>query len=108
MEFITEDEKQDLTEKLEQLKGRRPIITLRIGEARAMGDLKENAEYHAAREMLPVHSTSPPPYKLSTTNVLARKVTTWHQSGTLGDVVRMTAFGSSRLTGSSIPVSDNG
>ena len=50
MEFITEDEKQDLTEKLEQLIGRRPIITLRIGEARAMGDLKENAEYHAARE----------------------------------------------------------
>lgn len=50
MEFITEDEKQDLTEKLEQLKSRRPQITNRIAEARALGDLKENADYHAARE----------------------------------------------------------
>ncbi|MFP4144798.1 MAG: transcription elongation factor GreA [Phycisphaeraceae bacterium] len=50
MEFITEEEKQRLEAKLEDLKARRPEITNRIAEARALGDLKENAEYHAARD----------------------------------------------------------
>ena len=50
MEFITQDEKARLTEKLEELKAQRPTISKRIAEARALGDLKENAEYHAARE----------------------------------------------------------
>jgi len=50
MEFVTQEEKQRLEAKLQELIARRPIITTRIAEARAHGDLKENAEYHAARD----------------------------------------------------------
>lgn len=50
MEFLTREEKERLEAKLEELDAKRPQITQRIAEARALGDLKENAEYHAARE----------------------------------------------------------
>ncbi len=50
MEFVTSEEKQQLETRLEELKARRPAITKRIAEARADGDLKENADYHAARD----------------------------------------------------------
>jgi transcription elongation factor GreA len=50
MEFITAEEKQVLEGKLEELKAKRPVLSKRIAEARALGDLKENADYHAARE----------------------------------------------------------
>jgi len=41
---------QKLREELEALLKRRPLISVAIAEARELGDLKENAEYHAARE----------------------------------------------------------
>ena len=48
---ITKAGKKKLVEKLRQLKTKdRPEISQAIAEARAHGDLKENAEYHAAKE----------------------------------------------------------
>ena len=50
MDFFTREEKEKLEIELRELCGRRKEITQRIAEARALGDLKENAEYHSARE----------------------------------------------------------
>ncbi|MCK4871456.1 MAG: transcription elongation factor GreA [Phycisphaerales bacterium] len=50
MDFLTAEEKQRLEERLAALIAKRPEISRRIGEAAALGDLSENAEYHAARE----------------------------------------------------------
>ncbi|MCU0729467.1 MAG: transcription elongation factor GreA [Sphingopyxis sp.] len=41
---------EQLTAQLAQLKAERPIIVDAIEEARAHGDLSENAEYHSAKE----------------------------------------------------------
>ncbi|PKM05584.1 MAG: transcription elongation factor GreA, partial [Gammaproteobacteria bacterium HGW-Gammaproteobacteria-7] len=48
---LTQTGAKRLREELERLKSSdRPRVIEAIAEARAHGDLKENAEYHAARE----------------------------------------------------------
>ena len=50
-EPITVEGLKKLKEELEDLKNnKRPKVVAAIAEARAHGDLKENAEYHAAKE----------------------------------------------------------
>jgi transcription elongation factor GreA len=50
MDFITAEEKIKLVEKLAELRAMDKQLIQRIAEARALGDLRENAEYHASRE----------------------------------------------------------
>lgn len=50
MELLRPEEKAAIEARLEELKAKRPVLSQRIAEARALGDLRENADYHAARE----------------------------------------------------------
>jgi transcription elongation factor GreA len=47
---VTVEGKKKLQSELDELQGRVPVIAKAIEEAREKGDLRENAEYHAARE----------------------------------------------------------
>lgn len=50
--YLTKEGRNKLISELERLQKRRPEITNEIERARELGDLKENAEYHAAKEAL--------------------------------------------------------
>lgn len=50
MDLITISEHAQISKRLAALKANRSIISTRIAEARAHGDLSENAEYHTAKE----------------------------------------------------------
>ena len=47
---VTAEGKRKLQGELDELLARKPVIAKAIAEAREKGDLRENAEYHAARE----------------------------------------------------------
>lgn len=47
---VTAEGKRKLNQELDELTARIPVIAKAIEEAREKGDLRENAEYHAARE----------------------------------------------------------
>jgi transcription elongation factor GreA len=56
--YLTKEGLDKLKKKLHDLKfNKRPIISQKIATARDLGDLKENAEYHAAREELSLLET---------------------------------------------------
>lgn len=50
MELVTKQERELIQARLDGLIAHRPALSTRIAEARAHGDLRENGEYHAARE----------------------------------------------------------
>ena len=50
MHYLTEEEKRRLEKQLKQLNALRRTLSDRIGRARELGDLRENAEYHASKE----------------------------------------------------------
>jgi transcription elongation factor GreA len=49
-QMVTKEEKVKLEQDLKNLIDKRPVIAKAIAEAREKGDLKENADYHAARD----------------------------------------------------------
>lgn len=53
VQYLTQEKKNELEEELKELKEEKVVsLAKRIDEARQMGDLSENAEYHQAREEL--------------------------------------------------------
>ncbi len=48
--YMTNEDMARLKRDLEELKGKRKALSDRIGRARELGDLRENAEYHSAKD----------------------------------------------------------
>ncbi len=56
--YLTNEGLKKLEDELHELRhNKRPSISIKVNEARELGDLKENAEYHAAREELSMCET---------------------------------------------------
>jgi transcription elongation factor GreA len=55
--FISEKGLQDLRDELVERKGRRKGISEQISDAKELGDLSENFEYHAAKEEQALNET---------------------------------------------------
>jgi transcription elongation factor GreA len=56
-QLVTQEEKAKLEHDLKAMIARRPVIGKAIAEAREKGDLRENADYHAAREEYSLNET---------------------------------------------------
>jgi transcription elongation factor GreA len=52
LNYHTKEQREELLTRLADLKKKKNEISGKIAEAAAQGDLKENAEYHAARESM--------------------------------------------------------
>jgi transcription elongation factor GreA len=50
MDYITAEDRDRIRAQLDECIAKRRVLSRRIEEARALGDLRENSEYHAARE----------------------------------------------------------
>ena len=50
MDIVSKADKEKIEAQLAECISMRKVISERIAEARAQGDLRENADYHAARE----------------------------------------------------------
>ena len=50
MNYMTAEDKARLQEQLAELIKQRKVLSDRIGRARELGDLRENAEYHTAKD----------------------------------------------------------
>ena len=50
MNYMTADDKARIEKQLDEFKRQRKPLSDRIGRARELGDLRENAEYHCAKE----------------------------------------------------------
>ena len=50
--YLTKEGRNKMLDELERLGKRKPLIQEELARAREHGDLKENAEYHAAKETL--------------------------------------------------------
>ncbi len=73
--YLTKEGLAKLEKELEELKSQKRRLSKEVGVAREFGDLRENAEYHAAKERLQqvLQKTGELEYKLSNVQVVDPK-----------------------------------